>query len=48
MLPFYLIIAFYQILDFKLLAALRTWAFDSTKPRLSLLDVNINFFKLLA
>ena len=48
MLPFYLIIAFYQILDVKLLAVLRTWAFDSTTPRLSLLDVNINFFKLLA
>ena len=48
MLPFYLIIALYQILDVKLLAALRTWAFDSTTPTLSLLDVNIIFFKLLA
>ena len=32
----------------KLLAALKTWAFNSTRPTLSLLDVNIVFFKLLA
>ena len=49
MLPFYLIIAlskptFFKILDNKLLAASKTWVFNSTRQTLSFLDVNNNFF----
>ena len=32
------------MLDAKLLAALNTWVFNSTRQTLSLLDVNNNFF----
>ena len=48
MLPFYLIIALSKPSSKywmpKLLAALKTWVFNSTRQTLSLLDVNNNFF----